>query len=233
MRIGKAFLFTFLYYIGLEILSLLDVVYIFSSSDNYEVFLWIFSFLELVKSLIAAILLVVILKSIRGLSSYSFKFRTFESDHIFLAIGCGFLMVYLRALNNYCIYQLPWMPPYVEIGSGFVDFQYHYIPEIIATTLVVPVTEELLFRGYLFKKMLKKYEVYLAIALSSILFAAVHANFYSFGVSSMINTIFIFLAGLIAGSIYLKTRKIMYPILFHVSWSLFINLSSYLKMPFL
>lgn len=62
--------------------------------------------------------------------------------------------------------------------NGFENIvqRYEYVLALITLVLVAPVAEEILFRGYLYGKIRSKVPLWAAIALVSLLFAAVHGQ---------------------------------------------------------
>ena len=88
---------------------------------------------------------------------------------------------------------------------------------IILFTLV-SITEELLLRGYVLRNFMISFNKYVALVLSSILFALMHGFNPNIDVFGMTN---IFLAGLLLGITYIYTKNLWFPIALHLSWNLF------------
>ena len=82
-----------------------------------------------------------------------------------------------------------------------------YIVTAIFGTFLVPVVEEIIFRGLLQKRLLVNHP-WFSIFLSSIIFAICHFN-YSIWILPT------FLTGFFCGIIYYKTNKLIICILFH------------------
>jgi membrane protease YdiL (CAAX protease family) len=78
---------------------------------------------------------------------------------------------------------------------------------LLAIVLVAPVTEELLFRGWLLQDLKAQYGTAPALLLSSVLFGLVHLE-----ASAMI---YATLAGLVLGSVALRTRSTLGSIAMH------------------
>ncbi|MCP4523989.1 MAG: CPBP family intramembrane metalloprotease [Candidatus Gracilibacteria bacterium] len=79
--------------------------------------------------------------------------------------------------------------------------------------IVVPITEEVIFRGIILKGLSCHCSSIKAILYSSILFSLFHLNPYQF-ISS-------FLGGLFLGHLYLKTNSIIPSIIAHAFFNLF------------
>ena len=74
----------------------------------------------------------------------------------------------------------------------------------IATIIVAPITEEFLFRGIILQRWATKWNIQVALLLSSLLFGILHANFIGLSVF-----------GLVMGVLYIKTRTLLVPIICH------------------
>jgi membrane protease YdiL (CAAX protease family) len=83
--------------------------------------------------------------------------------------------------------------------------------------IIAPVLEELFFRKFLLNKLLEKYSLVTSIIVSSLLFSLIH-------IETPKNLFPTLLFGILGGLIYIKTRRIAYPILFHFLYNLFIQL---------
>jgi len=90
-----------------------------------------------------------------------------------------------------------------------IGFSIDITLKFIYTIFLVPIFEELLFRKIIFKPLLIRYSnLWLAILISSLLFAATHL--------SLRNAIPTFLFAVTAAYIYYKTNNIWYPISLHI-----------------
>lgn len=63
-----------------------------------------------------------------------------------------------------------------ETGFANLASQYEYILAFLTLVVVVPVAEEILFRGYLYGKLRKTIPAWLTILVTSVLFAVVHGQ---------------------------------------------------------
>ncbi|URZ88119.1 CPBP family intramembrane glutamic endopeptidase [Floricoccus penangensis] len=85
---------------------------------------------------------------------------------------------------------------------------------IAITVFVAPVVEELICRGIFFAFFLKRKSQYTSMFLilltSSLIFAILHLRY------NIISFTNVLLVGFILGSTYIKTRKIIFPILIHM-----------------
>lgn len=81
----------------------------------------------------------------------------------------------------------------------------------IAASVLAPISEELYFRGFLYKAFRNKYSQGIAIALTSTIFGALHFDLYRF--------VPFFIAGVILNHVYEKYDNILIPIIAHGTWN--------------
>ena len=82
-----------------------------------------------------------------------------------------------------------------------------FIIKILASCLIGPILEELLFRGILFKFLSEKMSKRLSIILTTLIFAVVHTN--------LNNITFALFAGIIFIYFYMKTKNLLTSTIIH------------------
>lgn len=105
-----------------------------------------------------------------------------------------------------------------EINFERVIFDFKEIIISIFLFMIVAVMEELLFRGYILKNLMISFNKYVALIVSSILFALMHGFNPNIDLFGMTN---IFFAGILLGISYIHTKNLWFPIALHLSWNLF------------
>lgn len=80
----------------------------------------------------------------------------------------------------------------------------HNLLYVISSVLVAPIAEELMFRGFILQRWAVKWNVPVALIVSSVLFGLLHSN-----------PVGLTMFGLIVGLLYLKTRSLLIPIVVH------------------
>ncbi|CAM3298102.1 CPBP family intramembrane glutamic endopeptidase [Zobellia roscoffensis] len=134
---------------------------------------------------------------------------------ILSAIGLGFVGQPFWDYNRLIEYfQNASFEP-ITRNYGELNFEYGYT--MLSTLIIAPIFEELFYRKFLFSKLQEKYQLYLAIIISSVCFSAIHFETLS-------NLIPSFLFGIVSCLIYFKTKKISYSILLHFINNLFVTL---------
>lgn len=88
----------------------------------------------------------------------------------------------------------------------------------IGVFMAVSISEELLCRGYIQRNLMYSFNNYIALIVSSLLFALAH----SFNPNlSWIALAGLFGAGILLGLSYIYTKNLWFPISLHFSWNLF------------
>ncbi|KAA0543387.1 CPBP family intramembrane metalloprotease [Bacillus sp. BGMRC 2118] len=87
---------------------------------------------------------------------------------------------------------------------------------IIVTSIIGPILEEVIFRKILFGSLYKRFNFIIAAIISSIIFAIVHMDFTHILIYTAMGFTFAYL--------YVKTKRIIVPIIAHVSMNTFVVL---------
>jgi membrane protease YdiL (CAAX protease family) len=102
-------------------------------------------------------------------------------------------------------------PSYNE-ASAAIESNMGSVLGIVSVVLVIPIFEEVLFRGLIYNELKTHLNIVIAIILQSLIFAIAHGN--------MLQGIYAFIMGAVVAIIYDKTGSIFAPILFHVTYNL-------------
>lgn len=111
------------------------------------------------------------------------------------------------ALNNFIA-----MTPLVEVSAGFQNANENFfagglLVEILASCVVVPVAEEVLFRGIVLKRASMPFGEGTGIVCSALLFGVIHMNLVQF--------IYAVLLGALLAVIVVKTRRVSMAVIGH------------------
>lgn len=119
------------------------------------------------------------------------------------------------------------------ISLGFFSLKFSNLLEVTAITantktiiggftffVLVAFHEEVIFRGYILNNLVTSMNKYLALFISAVLFAIVHAMNPNISVLAFINLV---LAGLVLGASYIHTKNLWFPIMLHLSWNYFLG----------
>jgi membrane protease YdiL (CAAX protease family) len=84
--------------------------------------------------------------------------------------------------------------------------------------LIVAFVEELIFRGYLLNNLMQSMNKWVALVITSVLFAIFHLSNPDVTVFAIINIV---LAGVLIGINYIFTKNLWFGICFHFAWNYF------------
>lgn len=93
-----------------------------------------------------------------------------------------------------------------------VSLKENLITSIIQVCIISPIAEELLMRGFALELLKKRYGIWIALIVSTLLFALLHFN--------MVQTLSALIPGFILGLLYLKTKSLASTILAHGLYNL-------------
>ncbi|MBO7424571.1 MAG: CPBP family intramembrane metalloprotease [Clostridiales bacterium] len=111
------------------------------------------------------------------------------------------------------------MEKYSESVDRYSDVEAEVVPMAdkllyyISTVLLVPLGEELLFRGLTLGAFLKRYPAWISVTISALIFGLCH------GLSIHIG--YAFLSGIVIGCVYCFTRNIFYTYIIHLIFNFF------------
>ena len=217
MKLYKAISLTILYYLLIELIGFWILLF----PDEMENLVFIKS-LHFINSIVTLIFLLLIFKSFK--QNDLIKFKKTNSNYYFIAFILGIGFVFFQSILN-IFYNL-------ELSSELFDYDFNLDKltslNVIASILIVPITEELFFRNYILRGLLENYKPLLAIILSSLLFAFIHIHieslFFEFINFSIHQAYIAVFGGLISGILFYKSKSIIPSIIFHIFW----NLTSYI-----
>ena len=96
------------------------------------------------------------------------------------------------------------------LGDGLM-----VIVNLVAIVVWVPVVEEIFFRGFVLRTMLERHSIYVAIPVSSLLFALLHGHL------GLI--VPVLLSSIVISILYTHTRSLLPPILAHSTQNLVVS----------
>lgn len=160
---------------------------------------------------IGSIITVVLMlenKSIKSFIAVGFQNIALKKD-LLLGLLTGFIIMLVGFLTLYFTNQI-----------RYESFDFDAIKLLISfgTFALVALSEELLCRGFMLNNLMKSYNKYVALVLSSAIFSLIHIGNPSI---STLNLIGLFVAGLLLGISYIYTGRLWFPIALHFSWNFF------------
>lgn len=88
---------------------------------------------------------------------------------------------------------------------------------LLVTGILTSVTEELCFRGFVYRVLLKRFDMKKAVVLSAAIFALVHPHYLNDSVAS---SLAVFAIGTLAAVLVNKTRSLAAPLILHMSYNM-------------
>lgn len=135
------------------------------------------------------------------------------------AAGWAITGIFLAFLAQIVAAQIEMMLG-IEMGSENTEVLVEIAKQtpifIIVTSVVGPIFEEIIFRQIIFGSLYTRFNFWVAAIISSLIFAAVHFDFTHIIIYTAMGLVFSFL--------YVKTKRILVPIVAHVSMNTFVVL---------
>lgn len=164
----------------------------------------------LLVSLLSALLAIPILAYF-FLQDQKFRGRTVAAAS--LPIGAGIVIVVSGMVLCVLVNALLEISRLAELFPGYHQaMEQLYIPSLgmqtVAAGIVIPVVEELMFRGLGFSRIRDSKGFFLSAFVSSLFFAIYHGN--------VVQGVYAFLLGMVMCFFYERYKTILAPILFHI-----------------
>ncbi|WXR62480.1 type II CAAX endopeptidase family protein [Peptostreptococcaceae bacterium AGR-M142] len=133
------------------------------------------------------------------------KLNNKEIKNIFsLALLISFANMFLTMALS------PYFLEYQEV-SKMISNQTTSIFGILTLVVLVPIFEEILFRGIIFNTLKKEFKLISSVFISALIFSVAHGN--------MLQGIYTFILGVLLASTYNKLNSIIAPILIHLIYN--------------
>jgi uncharacterized protein len=142
--------------------------------------------------------------------SLGFEYRGHEHELI-IGLLLGIAMLGIESLILYFTGHLQW----TDVNFIPADLLYGLVLMVL-----VAISEETVFRGYILQNLMLSVNRWIALAISSLLFALFHAGNPNTTWLALLN---IFLSGLVIGLFYVHNRNLWFAIAFHFSWNFFLG----------
>jgi uncharacterized protein len=146
----------------------------------------------------------------RSFISLGFEWKGYQ-PHATTGLLLGLVLLGVQSLILYLAGHLVWVdvtPDPADLLSGLIIM------------LLVAVSEETVFRGYILNNLAQSVNKWVALGISALLFALFHAGNPGITQLALLN---LFLAGLLLGLNYLYTQNLWFAIMFHFSWNFFLG----------
>ncbi len=122
----------------------------------------------------------------------------------------GLLFAGLQALADYVPFLKSQLDYYMDLSQYFSG-DGGLVWTILATCIVVPIAEEVIFRGVVMNEFRRVMPLWVAVVLQGVVFALFHMNF--------IQTLYVVVPGILLGAVYAWTRSLVVPIVMHICFN--------------
>ncbi len=205
VTIGYSLVSTIIYFVLLQMLSLLLLSTLFMSNTlTLEEFFWIEGFIYLISSLIFFFIVFGFLR--RRLDNFFFTKTEFK----FYLIAVGFALFVVFIQPNF------W-------NRDVAVFHYYALPRAIKSVIFVPIIEELFFRGFLLGEMKKRYSTLVSLLVSSVLFSLIH-------LPNIEQSLFALIGGSFSAILFIISKSIYPSLVFHITWNFIVQLAYYFSL---
>ncbi len=127
------------------------------------------------------------------------------------AIGAtSLILVLIQLLAGISPFWSNSLNNYIELTEAFGDSA-GMAAQILAFAVVVPIAEELLFRGIVCGELMRVFPDWAVILISGCFFALIHMN--------VIQSTYVLLAGIVLSAVYVWSESIFLPILIHMVYN--------------
>lgn len=128
-----------------------------------------------------------------------------------------FFAVATAAMCGIAVNNLIAMTPLMDVSMGFQEANDSFFAggvgyELLGSCLVIPIAEEVLYRGVVYKRLRNLFGTVAAIILSAVIFGLVHVNLVQF--------LYAGIMGLLLAYLFEMTGKLYTPILGHIAANL-------------
>jgi len=159
-----------------------------------------------------------IIVSALAITSYVLFFKNYEKRDV-TEIGTKRLAknLFLGTLIGFALQSLTILVIYLNGSFSIVavnPVSFILIPLTIAFTIAI--IEEILVRGIIFRILEEKLGTYIALAISAIIFGALHLANPN---STLLSGLCITIAGFLLGAAFVYSRNLWFPIAFHFAWN--------------
>jgi uncharacterized protein len=172
-----------------------------------------FFFLSFLVSFLFSLLTVYVFRRVfdnRSFISLGFEWKGHQR-HAMIGLLLGLVLLGVESLILYFTGHLAWTGVTVDVAdllSGLIIM------------ILVAVSEEVVFRGYLLNNLMQSVNKWVALGITALLFASFHAGNPGITLLALLN---IFLSGLLLGLNYIYTKNLWFAIVFHFSWNFFLG----------
>jgi membrane protease YdiL (CAAX protease family) len=142
----------------------------------------------------------------RPVKTLGFAWQPFQAD-AFTGFLLGVALLGAGTLLLFATKNLEWTDVHFKASDLFTG---------LALMVMIALTEEMVFRGYILNNLMESMNKWAALGVSALLFMLAHIS--NPGITS-VAVVNLLLAGLVLGINFIYTRNIWFAVCFHFSWN--------------
>ncbi len=142
------------------------------------------------------------------LSRFSFKTINYSQACYSFVMGAGIYLFFSSLID---LTNLEAFFPEHQILMEQIMANAHFVVLFLGVGIIVPIAEEIAFRGLIFKRLSQDFSLHIALILQAIVFGLMHLN--------VLQSSYAFIAGIFLGLVYIWSGSILAPIILHISWN--------------
>ncbi|MGP4042610.1 CPBP family intramembrane glutamic endopeptidase [Gracilibacillus sp. D59] len=203
----RKYIYLIITYVAMQLSSILALPFV-PLIENRDVFTVAWSVMSFTVALIISLII------LRGEMKDFFQLREKKVGTIILWSFLGFILVMITQYAAIAIETFVFgIKPGSENTMDLMNVARQAPIFIVIISVLGPILEELVFRKAIFGSLYKRMNFFFAALLSGVIFAAVHMDFSHILTYTAIGMIFAFL--------YIETKRIIVPIIAHMSINTF------------
>ncbi|MBS5953809.1 MAG: CPBP family intramembrane metalloprotease [Paraclostridium bifermentans] len=141
---------------------------------------------------------------------YRYKIKKIDLKDMMYIILFGIaLSIVMSILINFLVELFP---SYEEVSNNITS-QTNSILNVICMVVMIPIYEEIIFRGVIFNHLKENYKIGTAIVVQALLFGIAHGN--------IVQGIYAFILGIVLALMYMYFNSIYSNIMLHIIFNLF------------
>lgn len=142
--------------------------------------------------------------------TYRYKIKKINLKDMMYIILFGIaLSIVMSILINFLVELFP---SYEEVSNNITS-QTNSILNVICMVVLIPIYEEIIFRGVIFNHLKENYKIGTAIVVQALLFGIAHGN--------IVQGIYAFILGIVLALMYMYFNSIYANIMLHIIFNLF------------
>lgn len=209
LKWGEFLLFIFLYFVAFFLVEIFSVIYDVLVNGGPVIYKYL---------LIEAFILLIMLGLFKNVAKFivpTFNFSVLKKFKTYGYLILGFLLFFAVQYIMINILKVDDSSNQAEYtGLTNIKNTWELIPFYLGLAIITPIKEEIIFRGLIHRFFETKYNFWLGLIISSVIFGSLHSGYQIS--AGIMGAVFVLL--------YKKTNSLVAPILLHMAWNLMVTI---------